>query len=101
MLCDDRHHRSGLAKRKGRERTRRLELPDDYVRVEIRTALELGIAVIAVLVQNATLPAAADLPADISALVRRNALVLRHGRWPEDVSRLIKELERLRKATRR
>ena len=78
---------------------RRLEFPDDHVRVEIRTALGLGIAVIPVLVQNATLPTAADLPNDIAALARRNALALRHGRWPDDMPRLIKELGRLRETT--
>jgi TIR domain len=41
----------------------------DYVREEIATALARGIPVIPVLVDRAPLPARADLPADIRALV--------------------------------
>jgi flagellar biosynthesis GTPase FlhF len=60
---------------------RRLEIPEDSVRVEISTALKRGIRVIPVLVEGATMPEAADLPDELKALVRRNALKLSHDRF--------------------
>jgi hypothetical protein len=60
---------------------RRLEISEDSVRVEISTALKRGIRVIPVLVEGATIPEAADLPDDLKALVRRNALKLSHDRF--------------------
>jgi hypothetical protein len=60
---------------------RRLEIPEDSVRVEISTALKRGIRVIPVLVEGATMPEAADLPDELMALVRRNALKLSHDRF--------------------
>jgi hypothetical protein len=60
---------------------RRLEILEDSVRVEISTALKRGIRVIPVLVEGATMPEAADLPDELKALVRRNALKLSHDRF--------------------
>ena len=60
---------------------RRLEIPEDSVRVEVSTALKRGIRVIPVLVEGATMPEAADLPDELKALVRRNALKLSHDRF--------------------
>jgi TIR domain len=60
---------------------RRLEIPEDSVRVEVSTALKRGIRVIPVLVEGATMPEAADLPDELMALVRRNALKLSHDRF--------------------
>src|SRR5688572_14604229 len=48
--------------------SRRLDDPADFVRIEIRTALERGIPVIPVLVGRATMPAGRDLPAALQAL---------------------------------
>src|SRR5271154_760704 len=55
---------------------RRLDLPDDYVRLEIETALARGIVVIPVLVDGARMPRAADLPPGIRGLSGREALTL-------------------------
>ena len=41
---------------------RRLDVSDDFVRREILTALQRGARLIPVLVQNTTMPTAADLP---------------------------------------
>jgi hypothetical protein len=60
---------------------RRLEIPEDSVRVEVSTALKRGIRVIPVLVEGATMPDAADLPDELKALARRNALKLSHDRF--------------------
>ena len=56
---------------------RRLDDPADFVRVEIETALRLGIAVIPVLVTGATLPPARRLPESLRPLVTQNGVSVR------------------------
>lgn len=76
--------------------TDRLHNPYDFVRLEIRAALDRGIRVIPVLVQGARMPAELDLPADLAALARRQAHTIGEGHyWKADVDRLIGLLERL------
>ena len=58
---------------------RRIDDSADFVRFEVKAALERGIAVIPVLVDNATMPTSDQLPADIEGLAFRNALVLDTG----------------------
>ena len=53
---------------------RRLDNPEDFVRTEIATALKRTIRVIPVLVDDALVPRATELPDDLKPLVRRNAL---------------------------
>jgi TIR domain len=72
---------------------RRLNLPGDYVRLEIETALARGILIIPVLVDGARMPRAADLPSAISALAGRQALTLSPGRFTSDVSYLLSALD--------
>ncbi len=72
---------------------RRLDQPDDLVRLEIAAALELGILVIPVLVQEARMPAAAELPEGLKNLASRNALAMSDARFRSDVDRLIQALE--------
>ena len=64
-----------------RRGTRRLDIPEDLVRLEIATALKRGIRVVPVLVEGATMPAAGELPDNLKALVRRNALEIGHTRF--------------------
>jgi hypothetical protein len=71
---------------------RRLDDPEDLVRVEIAAALTQKVPVIPVLVQNATMPDRNDLPDDLRPLARRNGIALRHDQWREGVARLLKEL---------
>ncbi len=71
---------------------RRLDQPDDLVRLEIAAALELGILVIPVLVQGAQMPAAAELPEGLKELASRNALEMSDARFRSDVDRLIQAL---------
>jgi hypothetical protein len=71
--------------------TRRLNQPDDWVRVEIETALDRGVRVIPVLVGGAEMPPADQLPASLAPLASRQAFVLadrRDGQWVEDMDRL-------------
>ena len=60
--------------------TRRIDNADDFVRIELETALGRGIPVIPVLVDNATVPSAAQLPPTLSALAYRNATEVRSGK---------------------
>jgi TIR domain len=68
---------------------RRLDDPDDYVRVEVSGALRRSIRVIPVLVGDAKMPGRNDLPDALRALARRNALQLSDSRWDYDVGRLM------------
>ena len=53
---------------------RRLDNPEDYVRLEIETALTRKIRVIPILVDEARIPHANELPPTLAPLVRRNAV---------------------------
>ncbi len=53
---------------------RRLDDPEDWVRVEIETALTRKIRVIPILVDEAKMPGANALPPTLAPLVRRNAV---------------------------
>ena len=59
------------------EGRRRLDDPEDMVRIEVESALQRGKQVIPVLVQGATMPADEALPATLSALAFRMASPLR------------------------
>jgi hypothetical protein len=72
-----------------------LDNPNNFVRLEIATALRRNIRVIPVLVQRASMPKAQDLPEDLDKLTRRNAIELTDLRWQTDVDQLISVLERV------
>jgi hypothetical protein len=77
-----------------REGRRRLERPEDYVRLELQTALASGrTRVIPALVQGAEMPASDELPEPMRDLAMRQAIELSDMRWRSDVERLIRELE--------
>lgn len=72
---------------------RRLDKPDDFVRIETARALAReNIVVIPVRVKGAKMPAAGDLPDDLKDLPYRHGVELRHERWESDVQDLIREL---------
>lgn len=62
-----------------REGKRRLDDPADFVRMEIAAALQRGIPVIPVLLDNTVMPNAEELPEELRAFAYRNALVLDTG----------------------
>jgi hypothetical protein len=68
---------------------RRLENPEDFVRMEIRAALKRNICVIPVLVDGASMPRPSDLPEDSQPLVRRNALRVSDTSFDGDCQRLV------------
>ena len=79
-----------------REGVRRIDESNDFVRFEVKAALERGIAVIPVLVNNATMPTSEQLPGDIEGLAFRNALVLDAGvDFHHHTDRLISALDGL------
>jgi hypothetical protein len=82
------------------EGNRRLDNPEDFVRVEVATALKRGIRVIPVLVEGAPVPRSRELPDDLKALVRRNALEVSHNRFSADSERLIRAVEEVLEGAR-
>jgi hypothetical protein len=67
---------------------RRLDDPEDFVRMEIGAALKREIRVIPVLVDGALMPRSDDLPEDLKPLVRRNALRITDTSFDGDCQRL-------------
>jgi hypothetical protein len=72
---------------------RRLGNPDDFVRIEIGTALKRGIRVIPILLEGTQVPKADQLPDDLKELALRIGLDVRHASFNEDMARLIRELK--------
>jgi hypothetical protein len=68
--------------------SRRLDNPEDFVRMEIATALKRKIRVIPVLVDGAVMPSSTDLPDDLKLIVRRNALRITGTSFDGDCQRL-------------
>ena len=80
-----------LADEQGR---RRLDSPDDYVRFEVKTALDRGVWVIPVLVDGANPVRQQDLPFDLQRLARLNAFELSDRRYDFDSARLLDDIQR-------
>lgn len=74
---------------------RRLDDPDDWVRVETRQLLQRNIRVIPVLVGGATMPQSHELPPDIQGLAKRQARELRDTAWEADVRALVQRLSEI------
>ena len=75
------------------EGRRRLDQPDDFVRLELTAALARPeVLIVPVLVEGATMPPADALPQEIRALARRQAVSLRDDTWDSDVERLVRSI---------
>ena len=72
---------------------RRLDKPNDIVRIEIALALKHDKLVIPVLVQDARMPSPDELPEAIRPLARRNAVRLTYERFRADTKDLIKAIK--------
>jgi DNA polymerase len=68
---------------------RRLDQWNDFVRLEIKTALDQNKRVIPVLVGRAKMPAPTEVPEEIRALVRRSAIEISHQRFASDMDQLV------------
>jgi hypothetical protein len=73
----------------------RLEEPEDYVRIEVETALERSIRVVPILVGGAQLPQAATLPESLQPLTRRQAFELGDATFRADATELLDRLDRV------
>jgi hypothetical protein len=74
---------------------RRLDNPDDYVRFEVKTALQRGVRVIPVLIDGAKPLRQPDLPAELHKLARLNAHKLSYDRYQDDADRLLDLIQRV------
>ena len=79
---------------------RRLDDPNDFVRIEIEAALSRDVPVIPVLVDGAPPPQAADLPDSLKKLARRQAIEISHNRFDSDAERLTEALAKIEEAQR-
>jgi TIR domain len=79
---------------------RRIEDPGDYVRFEIRTALERGVRVIPVLADGAKPLKQPQLPPDLGKLARLSALELSYDRLDYDETRLAAVIDKILAASR-
>ena len=78
---------------KDTEGKRRLDNPEDFVRIEIATALNRDIRVIPVLVDGIEMPRSTELPENLKPLARRNALQVNHHSFNPDTYRIIEHSE--------
>ncbi|MBP5998395.1 MAG: toll/interleukin-1 receptor domain-containing protein [Azonexus sp.] len=76
---------------------RRLDDPNDFIRLETGAALKRGIRVVPVLVGGAVMPLAAELPEELKALTRRQAIEINHKQWEASTGELIRTLESILK----
>jgi transcriptional regulator with XRE-family HTH domain len=75
---------------------RRIDRPDDFVRLEIETALRReDVRVIPILVEGTRMPRESELPESIKALSRRNGRDISNARFNSDCLELISTLERI------
>jgi hypothetical protein len=74
---------------------RRLDDPDDLVRLEIEAALARDVRVIPILVEGVAMPRRDDLPEGLAGLARRNAFLIRHESFRSDTGRLVAAIERI------
>jgi Sulfatase-modifying factor enzyme 1 len=77
----------------------RLDDPNDFVRLEISTALARDIRVIPVLVDGMRMTAETVLPTSIKALTRRHAMEISHTRFNYDLEQLIAPVRKVLGAT--
>jgi hypothetical protein len=74
---------------------RRIDNSDDWVRIEIETALQRDIPVVPMLVDEAELPYADDLPPSLRPFVRRQAFRLSHAGFRAEVASLIEAVAKV------
>jgi hypothetical protein len=68
--------------------SRRLDDPNDFVRLELSMALSLGARVIPILLDNAQMPSQGQLPADLKPLAQCNAEFIRGVAFERDAQHL-------------
>jgi len=77
-----------------RERHNRMMDDNDFVRLEVASAIDADVKVYPILLEDSRMPSANDLPNDIQAITALNALEIRHSRFADDLKNcLIKIFE--------
>jgi WD40 repeat protein len=71
---------------------RRLDSAEDFVRIEIASALKRGIPVVPVLLDGAPVPRADELPEDLKELALRNGTAIQRDTFESDAVRLVRGL---------
>jgi uncharacterized membrane protein YhaH (DUF805 family) len=79
----------------GADGHRRIDDPGDYVAREVAACMKRGIPVIPVLVDEAKMPNATELPDSLKTLTSRNATFLLHERFEQDADALARDIKRL------
>jgi hypothetical protein len=74
--------------------SRRLDDADDFVRLEIETALRRGVRVVPILVGRAPMPKSEQLPDSLQPLTRRHAIPLSPNRFESDLARLLPVIDK-------
>ncbi|MEM7058575.1 MAG: TIR domain-containing protein [Pseudomonadota bacterium] len=73
----------------------RLHQDDDFVRIEIASAIAQDKKILPVLLEGTEMPSADDLPDDLKELARRNAAELRLNRIDDDARAIAQTLKKL------
>ncbi|MEP6844935.1 MAG: CD225/dispanin family protein [Panacibacter sp.] len=79
----------------GADGKRRLDDPDDFVRLEVATALERGIQVVPVLFDGAPMPKIGELPENLRGLCRRQFIEIDPKRFEDDVRNLAEAIRKI------
>lgn len=74
---------------------RRLDDPNDLVRVEVATALARGVRVIPILIDDAEMPVYSEVPEELTSLLRRNAKPVSFPQFHSDIDSLIRVLKKV------
>lgn len=74
---------------------RRLDDPNDFVRMEIAAALKRNIPVIPVRVGGALMPPEAELPGNLKALAMRQSAIVTHENFPHDMDGLERDIRKI------
>jgi hypothetical protein len=74
--------------------SRRIDDPDDFIRIEVETALVQSKIVVPVLINGARMPHSEDLPSGLASLLRRQALEVSSQSLASDLERLVEILKR-------
>lgn len=83
----------------GADGSRRLDNPDDFVRIEVESALARGVPVVPVLLDGVSIPMRSQLPESLHPLTRRNGVTVGYNpRFNGDMARLIRGLNGLMRA---
>ena len=72
---------------------RRLDDPGDFVRLELKHAIEEKLTLVPILLDDTPIPAASDLPEELRPLTQYNAFRLRHDAFRRNVEALAEMLK--------